>query len=281
MHVAITGASSGIGEAIAREYARAGADLTLVARRRDLLDKLAQETKARCHVVAKDLSDPPTAADWIEEAEAKLGPIDVLVNNAGMEHLSLFEEMDVDAGDKLLRLNLLSPLHITRAILPRFISRRKGTIVDVASVAALAAGPGFTWYGASKAGLAMASEALRAEVKPYGIHVLTVYPGPVHSDMAVRAEASLEKTFAGKLAPYGTSDVLARRVKKGVERRKARIIYPRFYTLARWFPNLARFLSDRGPRPIRRTPEGAPTAGDHKDGHARTPTEPQQTPTGH
>src|SRR5579872_2045382 len=191
MHVAITGASSGIGEAIAREYARAGADLTLVARRRDLLDKLASETGARCHVVAKDLSDPATAADWLDEAEAKLGPIDVLVNNAGMEYLSHADELDVETGDRLLRLNLLSPLRITRALLPRLVARKKGTIVDVASVAALAAGPGFTWYGASKAGLAMASEALRAEVKPSGVHVLTVYPGPVHSDMAVRAEASL------------------------------------------------------------------------------------------
>ncbi len=254
MHVAITGASSGIGEALVREYARAGACMTLVARRRDLLEKLAEETGARCHVVVKDLSENETAADWLDEAEARLGPIDVLVNNAGVEHISWGEEFDVETGDRLLRLNLLAPLRITRALLPRLIARRKGTIVDVSSVAGLAAGPGFTWYGASKAGLAMASEALRAEVAPSGVHVVTVYPGPVRSDMAARAEASLEPSFGARFAPYGDAATLARLVRRAVERRKARIIYPRSYALARWFPPLARFLSDRGPLPKRRAP---------------------------
>jgi short-subunit dehydrogenase len=251
MHVAITGASSGIGEAIARELARAGASLTLVARRRELLDKIAKETGARCHVVTQDLSEHHKAADWIDGAEGALGPIDVLINNAGVEHIAPADEIDLEKGEKLLFLNLLAPLRITRTILPRMIARRSGTIVDVASVAALVSSPGFTWYGASKAGLATASEALRAEIKPSGVHVLTVYPGPVHSDMAVRAEESLERSFLSRFAPYGTSAELARRVRRGIERKKARIIYPRIYGFARLFPPLARFFADRAPRPKR------------------------------
>lgn len=250
MHVAITGASSGIGEAIAREYARAGAKLTLVARRRDLLDKIAKETGARCHVVTKDLSDHETAADWLDGAEAALGPIDVLVNNAGIEVIGRIEELEIEQGEKLLSVNLLTPLRLTRAILPSMLARRSGTIVDVASVAGLCATNGYSWYGASKAGLAMASETLRAEVAPAGVHVVTVYPGPVHSDMANRAMEALEPDPMTRLAPWGRADELARLVRRAVEKKKARVIYPRFYTITRWFPPLARFIADRAaPRP--------------------------------
>ena len=255
MHVAITGASSGIGEAIAREFARAGAKLTLVARRRDLLDRIAKETGASCHVITKDLSDHEHAADWIAESEAALGPIDVLVDNAGIELIARSEELDVLEGEKLLRLNLLAPLRITRAVLPSMLARRAGTIVDVASVAGLCATNGYAWYGASKAGLAMASETLRAEVAPHGVHVVTVYPGPVHSDMAVRAVEALEPSASTNLAPWGRSDELARLVRKAVEKKKARVIYPRFYTITRWFPGLARFIADRAaPRPKAKAP---------------------------
>ena len=260
MHVAITGASSGIGEAIAREYAKAAAALTLVARRRELLEKLAQETGTRCHIVAKDLSDEESAADWLDEAEAANGPIDILINNAGMELIAPAEEIDVEQGMKLLRLNLLSPLALTRAVLPRMMARGRGAIVDVASVAALSAGPGFTWYAASKAGLANHSETLRAEVAPAGIHVLTVYPGPVHTDMGARAMASLQEDRASRWAPWGTSDELARRIRRGVERKTSRIVYPRFYGLSRLFPWLGRFIADRGPRPKRKTAEPTPVA---------------------
>ncbi len=255
MHVAITGASSGIGEAIAREFAKAGAKLTLVARRRDLLDKIAKETGAPCHVITKDLSDHENAADWLAESQAALGPIDVLVNNAGIELISRSEELDVAEGDKLLRLNLLAPLRITRALLPARVARRSGTIVGGASGAGLGATNGYTWYGASKAGLAMASETLRAEVAPHGVHVVTVYPGPVHSDMANRAVDALEPSASTNLAPWGRSDELARLVRKAVEKKKARVIYPRFYTITRWFPGLARFIADRAaPRPKAKSP---------------------------
>lgn len=246
MHVAVTGASSGIGEAIAREFARAGHTITLVARRKELLDKLAAELGGSPHIVTKDLSEPATAADWIAGAEAVHGPIDVLVNNAGIENSGPFEDSDEAFALKLFRTNLETPAVLSRRLVPAMVARGSGTIVNVASVAAYAAMPLMSWYGGSKAGFASFSETLRAELRGTGVHVVTVYPGPVKTAMA---DAAYE-TFGGRkgwarVAPEGTTDVLARRVRSAVERRRARVIYPRFYALAFWFPSLGRFSANR------------------------------------
>jgi short-subunit dehydrogenase len=250
-HIAITGASSGIGAAIARELAKEGAKLTLVARRRELLEGLAKELSVPCHVAAADLSNPELACDWIAEAEAANGPIDVLVNNAGMELISRYHEMDLDAADRLLRLNLLTPIRLTHAVLPGMLARKQGTIVDVCSVAALAPSRGYAVYAASKAGLAAASTSLRSELRGSGVHVVTVYPGPVRTDMGAKATAALEDSPWVERAPWGTTDVLARLVRDAVERRRDVVVYPRFYGLSRWFPQVALFLAQRfapGPR---------------------------------
>jgi short-subunit dehydrogenase len=246
MHVAITGASSGIGEALVRAFAKSGAKLTLVARRRELLEKLDAETGGGACIVAQDLSDPTNATEWIAAAERRHGPIDVLVNNAGMENIGLAATSDPAEGVKLLNLNLVSPLLITRALLPRIIARKSGTIVQVASVAALAAPPGQSWYGASKAGLAMFAETLRPELKGTGVHTLCVYPGPVKTAMG---DAAFEKyggrSGAAGRAPEGTAEELARLVVRAVAKRQARVIYPRFYGLTWWLPWLARAITYR------------------------------------
>src|SRR5262249_13629416 len=151
------------------------------------------------------------ACDWIGPAEEKLGPIDVLVNNAGVQNSGLTAESDVAEAERLLRVNLFAPLFATRALLPRMLERGSGTIIDVASVAALVAAPGQAWYGASKAGLATFSEALRGELRGTGVHVLTVYPGPVDTAMAKAAY----EVFGGKkgivgMLPEGDAAELAR-----------------------------------------------------------------------
>jgi short-subunit dehydrogenase len=244
-HIAITGASSGIGAALAREFSRAGDKVTLalVARRRDLLEALAKELGPTCHVAPADLSNPEVVCDWIPAAEAALGPIDVLVNNAGVELISRYEQMDIDAAERLFRLNLHTPLRLTHAVLPGMLARRRGTIVDVASVAALAPAKGYAVYAASKAGLAAAGDALRSELKGTGVHVVTVFPGPIRTDMGAKAVAALEESPWVERAPWGTSEALARLVRKAVEKRRARVIYPRTYALAAWFPDLARWLT--------------------------------------
>src|SRR5262245_28812310 len=93
-HVVVTGASSGIGEALVREYVRAGASVTMVARRRELMEKLAAEVGGKTHVVATDLGDPAHATDWLAGAEAALGPVDILVNNAGAQIVGVTSEVE-------------------------------------------------------------------------------------------------------------------------------------------------------------------------------------------
>jgi short-subunit dehydrogenase len=249
VHVVITGASSGIGAALARELGRAGHSLTLVARRRGLLDALAKEPAlangARVRVVEHDLSVPDRATAWIADAEAELGPIDVLVNNAGMENTGPSAEANPAEVRKLLDLNLVTPLLMTRALLPSMIARRTGMIVNVASVAALVAPPMQAYYGASKAGLAMFSETLRGELAGTGVQVVTVYPGPSATPMG---DAAAEK-FGGRdkipKVPQGQPDELAVLIARAMKRNTARVIYPLTYTASRWFGPMARALVNR------------------------------------
>src|SRR5258708_230579 len=101
-HVAITGASSGIGEALVREFVRAGAAVTMVARRRDLMEKLAAEVGGKTRIVATDLANAAQALDWLAPAEAELGPIDVLINNAGVQIVEPTVEVDAARARALL-----------------------------------------------------------------------------------------------------------------------------------------------------------------------------------
>lgn len=254
MHVVVTGASAGIGEAIARAFAAKGAKLTLVARRRDRLDELARELGVETSVHGVDLTDPQRAADFIEPAEKALGPIDVLVNNAGVQLIAPTPGFDVEAGERMLRLNVHTPLRLTVALLPKMIARGKGCIVDVASMAGLTPMPGMYYYNATKGALGNASEGLRGELRGTGVHVVTVYPGPVDTDMGRRGYERYEPTLATRLSPLGRADELGRLVVRAVERRRPRVVYPRMYGVALWFPRLSRWFTARFSPPIKALP---------------------------
>lgn len=250
-HVVVTGASAGIGEALVREFAAAGSKVTVVARRKEKLDALAAELGGRVLPIAWDLSVPERSTGWIAEAEAAHGPIDVLINNAGAQQIAPTWSADIERHEQTVRLNLLTPLRLTRAVLGAMVARRAGAIVDIASMAALAPTAGMTWYNAGKAGLAGASEALRGELHGTGVHVVTVYPGIIDTDMAQAGIAAYGGGAAINMVPHGTAQVLARRIRHAVERRRARVIYPRLYVLARWFPGTTRWVMDRfTPKPV-------------------------------
>jgi short-subunit dehydrogenase len=245
VHVIVTGASSGIGQAVAREYLGRGANLTLVARRKAAMVELAGDRIDRCHIVEADLSDYRRAADWVDGAVAALGPVDVLVNNAGIQVVKRTVDTTFDEGERQIHLNTLAPLRITTHLLPAMIARGKGTIVDIASMAGIAPTPGMFFYNASKAGLAAASESLRGELRGTGVHVLTVYPGPVRTAMEAAGRAAYVETTASRLlTPVGDADDLARMIADGVASGRHRIIYPAVYGMSRHFPNLTRFVLD-------------------------------------
>ncbi len=260
MHVVVTGASSGIGAAIAREYAAHGASVTLVARRRNLLEPLAASLAVPTHVVTADLSDLAQATAWLPAAEAALGPVDILVNNAGVQIVGPSEATDLPAAEALLAVDLLAPMRLCLAVLPGMRARRRGCIVNVASMAALAPTPGMFYSSAAKGGLGGASEALHGELRSLGVHVLTVYPGPVHSDMEAASRALYQPGLVADNLPTGDPAVLARRIRRAAERRAARIIYPRFYHLARWFPGVTSWVLARFTPGFRDPVAAAPAA---------------------
>lgn len=244
MHVLLTGASSGIGESLARAFGQRGDDVTLVARRREMLADLAGKMRGKVHVAAADLTDLAGIDALVEGAVAALGPVDALVNNAGFQVVKRPESVTAAELERTLEVNLVAPLRLVQAVLPAMKARGRGTIVNVASVAAYAHARGQTHYSASKAGLAAFSRSLGSEVRRDGIHVLTVLPGPVRTPMGTGAASAYEKDPSGPL-PWGEPDELARRILAAMDARRSLLVYPRFYRLAVWFPGITRMLVDR------------------------------------
>ena len=145
----------------------------------------------------------------------------------------------------MLNINLLTPARLMRAVLPGMLARKSGVIVNVTSIAAVVALPGWVYQASSKAGSATFSEALRAELKGTGVHVLTVYPGLTDTPMAQGGlDAYGRKGLAGMI-PLGDAATLARRLRRAIERRRARMFYPRFYAVTRWFPGVSRWFGER------------------------------------
>ena len=250
MHILLTGASSGIGESLARYWGDQPVKLTLAARSEEKLNELAGELKCETFVQRADLNDLAECPRLIEAATAAFGPIDVLVNNAGIQYIEPTVGVSAERLDRLFTVDLLSPFHLIRLVLPDMLARRSGTIVNVSSMAGITHTPGMTHYNAAKAGLAAGSESLRVELRKQGVHVVTVYPGPVATPMEVEGRKKYHATLAARLAPTGKPEVLARLVDTAMRRKKARVIYPRVYTVARYSRVLAQWVTDIGTPPL-------------------------------
>jgi short-subunit dehydrogenase len=183
--VIVTGASSGIGEATARQFGREGAKVVLTARRLDRLEALAQEIQgmrigAETLVVQADLSHLEEIESLIAQTLNRFGRIDVLVNNAGFGRLDWLEKLDPKKDiEAQFDVNVLGVVQTTRQVLPVMIKQRAGHIINMCSIAGLIATPTYTIYAACKHAVHGFSEALRREVKPWGIDVSLIYPGGV------------------------------------------------------------------------------------------------------
>ncbi|TMA70265.1 MAG: SDR family oxidoreductase [Deltaproteobacteria bacterium] len=193
----VTGASSGIGEAIARRLAAEGVELVLVARRKQRLEQVGRELERSCpggvEVIAADL----TAVEDSRRVEARLGsadrPVDLLVNNVGGGRLSTFPEGPPEDEERWVRLNAIATLRLTAAALPRMRDRGRGTILNVSSGAALQPSPYAAVYGASKAFVNSFSQAIREENRRHGIVVTAVCPGFTDTDLPKRTGFDVQR----------------------------------------------------------------------------------------
>lgn len=184
-HVIITGASSGFGMAFARRLVGECDHMVLVARRRDVLQELADELRAanpalNVTVKACDLASSPSRASLIEEIQTLPEGKTLLINNAGLGDYGEYTSSTPERNHQMLQVNVLAVAELTRAVLPRMLSQGGG-IINIASLAADLFIPDFAIYAASKAFVASFSEAVRLEVRKAGVPVVAVCPGPVHT----------------------------------------------------------------------------------------------------
>jgi 3-oxoacyl-[acyl-carrier protein] reductase len=200
----VTGASGGLGGAIARALHAQGATVALSGTRRDALETLAAELGERTFVVPCDLSDSAAVEALVPAAEAALGHLDILVNNAGVTRDNLFMRMKDAEWDTVLAVNLTAAFRLARAAVKGMMKRRHGRIIGITSVVGVIGNPGQGNYSAAKAGMIGMSKALAHEVASRGVTANCVAPGFIASPMTdalneKQRETVLSKVPAGKL----------------------------------------------------------------------------------
>jgi NADP-dependent 3-hydroxy acid dehydrogenase YdfG len=176
----VTGASKGIGRAIAKKMARHGARIVLIARNRDLLEKLNEELfefNAECLVFPCDISQLVDCEHVVQETVKRLGKIDILINNAGVGYSGIIVESNPAEVEEMFKVNVLGCYYMTRLVLPHMIQHRCGDIVNIGSIAGIKYSPGFAIYSATKFAVRAFTEALRNEVQDYDIRVALINPG--------------------------------------------------------------------------------------------------------
>lgn len=257
-HALVTGAAGAIGGEIAAALRarQPGLRLSLVDIDERGAGRVADRLGGDTAVAAWDLAQPDVLAPLSEALVEARGPVDLLVNCAGIMEVRSFAATAWEVGARLLRVDLESPLRLMSIFVPPMVASRHGTIVNVASLAGVAPLRGCAYYGAAKAGLAMASDIARLELEPKGVHVLTVLPGPVRSVLERRAREQFGGAHIARLAPAGDPKVLAERVVRACVRRQARVVYPALYELAGHFPGIAGGLT----RALSPAPADAPSA---------------------
>jgi uncharacterized protein len=177
----VTGASAGLGVEFARQLSKRGHALVLVARRKERLDELAEEL-GNARVVAIDLSKPDATRELLANVEAAGEQVELLVNNAGFGLIGRFAALDAARQREMIDLNVGTLTDLCRAVAPQMIARRSGAILNVASTAAFQPGPKMAVYFATKAFVLSFTEALHEELKPYGIRVSCLCPGPTRTE---------------------------------------------------------------------------------------------------
>lgn len=259
----VTGASSGIGVAIAKELARAGARLALTARRADRLAEVAAECRRlgspEVVVIVDDLADPAAAARVAARAGEALRGVDVLVNNAGFAVPGVAEHADPGRTAAMIQVNVASPVALTRALLPGMLERGRGYVLNVASMAGIVPAPYQAGYAGTKAFNLNWSESLREEVASRGVVVTALCPGVTDTEFFEAAGyRHLGKFMKRRMA----AEPVARAGLRALRRRKPRVV-PGFFNKALMFAGVrlaprwvlqavAKKLMGSRPPPVRR-----------------------------
>ncbi len=217
----VTGASSGIGRAVAVELARRGARVKATGRDTDALAELLSSTGA--DVLSADLRD----VDALERISTWAGSVDILINNAGFGWEGPFEEMEPAEIEELIRVNLLAPIQLTLALLPGMIERRLGRVVNVSSIAGHVGVGHEAVYGATKAALIAFSESLRYELAGTGVGVTLVSPGVVDTPFFARAGRRYTRSFPRMIRPERVATAIVR----AIERDAQDVFVPRWMKL--------------------------------------------------
>lgn len=200
-HVLLTGASRGIGLATAEHLAAAGARLSLVARSPGPLEAVAARLGGTA--VPCDLADPQAVQGLVGRVQAQGGPVDVLVNNAGLDAAGSFLDAGAEGTAELLQVNLATPIELCRQVLPGMVERGRGQVVNVSSGYAHAATIGALVYSATKAGLTRFTGGLRMELRGTGVTASVVEPGPIATQMYDAFSASSAGPSLNRLRKLG------------------------------------------------------------------------------
>ncbi|MEZ6142017.1 MAG: SDR family NAD(P)-dependent oxidoreductase [Zavarzinella sp.] len=233
--VMITGASSGIGHALAREYAQAGAHVGLVARREAPLQELSAQIEAsggKAAYATADIQDYQQVQQAVQQLLTHLGGCDIMIANAGVGGHHSATSLNIHVTDKVIRTNLLGPLYTFEAILPTMLQQKSGQLVAISSMAAWRALPNVGAYCASKAGLNTFMRSLRMNLHGTGIATTVINPGFVATPMTEKNPTRLW---------VQTPEKAARRIRRAISRKKTSYSFPKRMTM---LMNLVRFLPD-------------------------------------
>ncbi len=240
-HVLVTGAAGAIGSAVARAFHARLPDAAVSLA--DVDGEGARRTASAIGDVARafrwDLAKPHELPEALRALEGERGPVDILVNCAGIMEIRSLAVTPWSLAERLLTVDLVSPLRLMHLVVPGMVERRRGCVVNVSSMAGVTPLRGCAYYGAAKAGIAMASEIAHLELRRHDVDVITVYPGPVRSELERRARAQAPDSIVARLLPTGDADSLARRIVDAWQHRRPRVVYPTFYDVASRFPALA------------------------------------------
>jgi short-subunit dehydrogenase len=230
----VTGASAGIGAALARALAQRGAKLALVARRGERLEALAEEIRSAGGTASAypcDVSDRTAVEATCRTIEVRWGPVDLLVNGAGFARHVLFQDHDVSDMERMVATNVLGPIYWIRSALPGMRKRGGGWIVNLSSFAGVVAQPDEAVYSATKYALTGLSDALHFELEGQGISVACVYPVLVRTEMFT--PDVIDRMPERALRQFMEPEEFVRRVLRALERGEREIYVPRHFTWIR------------------------------------------------